>query len=72
MGRPRKHPRRWFKATQSFGGTYPDTNEPYSFIKGEIVPEQIVQRLSRMYFEPLDDDFPVEQATAAPGEKRER
>lgn len=72
MGRPRKHPRRYFRAKDSFGGTYPGTLEPYSFVKGEIVSEEIVKRLSRMFFEPLDADYPVEQATAAPGEKRER
>jgi hypothetical protein len=71
MGRPRKQ-RRWYRATDTFGGHYPDSNEPYSFHVGDLVPEEVVKRLSEMYFEPLDTDHPgpVEQATAAPGERR--
>ena len=70
MGRPRKHPRRYYRAKESFGGTYPESLEPYSFVKGEIVSEDVVNRLSKMFFEPLDKDYPVEQMTQGPGEKR--
>ena len=75
MGRPRKHPRRWFVANDT--GVYVDEDlVPHHFYKGQTrFPDNHPLLLKmRMYFDPIDEDYPlppeVEQATAAPGEKR--
>ena len=69
MGRPRKHPRRYYRCIESFGGTDPDTGLPIGGKKGEIWPEGERLNKCRQFFEPLDSDYPVEQAA---GEKRDR
>lgn len=85
MGRPRKHPRRRYRAVES--GVYFDqeTGEELVYYAGQtILPDSLIsipmasqEKMARKLaghrlFEPLDDDPPVEQATAAPGELRDR
>lgn len=75
MGRPRKHPRRWFIANDT-GVWVDEDNVPHHFYKGQTrLPEDSPDlQAMRMYFDPLDEDYPlppeVEAATAAPGERR--
>lgn len=72
MGRPRKYPRRWYRATDTFAFVDPDTGLHYNFHRGDLLPEGALLEKCRMYFEALDEDYPgpVEQATAAPGQRR--
>ena len=72
MGRPRKHPRRYFRATDTFAFVDEETGLHHNFHKGDLLPEGDLLRKCRQFFEPLDDDYPVEQATANPGQKRVR
>lgn len=60
MARPRKRPHRYYRATDTFGGNYPESNEPYSFHAGQIVSEKVVKRLGTTFFELLDQDIPIE------------
>lgn len=72
MGRPRKHPRRWYRCTQSFGG-FNEDGTPNDCQKGILVPETDPRvKANPDCFEALDADYPVEQATATAGEQRER
>lgn len=73
MGRPRKHPRRWYRCIESFGGFDPETKLPNDCQEGILLPESDPRvKANPQCFEALDHDYPVEQATAAPGEKRQR
>lgn len=60
MGRPRTRPTRYYLATDSFAGEYPDTHEAYFFHKGQLVSEQTVKRLGKQYFEPADKGVEIE------------
>jgi hypothetical protein len=75
MGRPRKHPPRYYIATDT-GVAVDADGVPHHFTKGELLPEGHPRlKFCRSYFEPVKEDYvishgEVEQATAAPGERR--
>ena len=60
MARPRKHPRRWYRATQSFAFVDQETGRHHQFRSGDQLPEGKLLDKCRMYFEPLDEDVPEE------------
>jgi hypothetical protein len=74
MGRPRKHPPQYYWATDT-GVAVDKDGVPHHFYKGELLAEGDPRlALCRSYFEPVKDNVishgEVEQATAAPGERR--
>ena len=69
MGRPRKHPRRYYRAKESFFFADPETGLQHSFHKGELLPDGPLLRKCLQFFDPLDEDYPVD---AVLGEKRQR
>ena len=74
MGRPRKHPKRQYRCIEAFAGTNPD-GSPNGCKVGDVLPEDHpLVRGNPNWFVSVDDGYAprpeVEQATAAPGEKR--
>jgi hypothetical protein len=72
MGRPRKHPRKWYVATDT--GVVEEDGVPYHFKRNETrVPEgHYLLKAVPHVFRELDAEGPpnIESATAAPGEVR--
>lgn len=61
MGRPRKHPPRFYRCIETFAGNDPETNEPYQAHKGEIWPDGPLLRKCKMFFVPLDKAEELQQ-----------
>lgn len=63
MGRPRKHPRRWYRCIVAFGGHDQETGMPFQYRVGDLAPDtEKVVKSNPDWFEPLDTDMPIPQA----------
>lgn len=72
MGRIRRHPKHQFRCIEAFSGTNPD-GSPNGCNVGDLLPEDHpLVKGNPDWFVPVDRGWrpEIEQATAAPGEKR--